>query len=115
MKLPVVLLSCSLWTHNHPKRMMLCRFNAVDPDYNEQILSNKTIGKLTAHVVFLLLAISLYISRSLPRVKHANSVDMFSIFVFCSRISATVWDIVSSLSSQVLRLDSILLIAYSID
>ena len=30
---------------------MLCRFNAVEQDYNEQILINKTTGKLTAHVI----------------------------------------------------------------
>ena len=29
--------------------MMLCRFNAVEQDYNEQILSNKTTGELTEH------------------------------------------------------------------
>ena len=29
--------------------MMLCRFNAVEQDYNEHILSNKTTGKLTEH------------------------------------------------------------------
>ena len=30
---------------------MLCRFNAMEMDYNEQILSNKTTGKLTVHVI----------------------------------------------------------------
>ena len=30
---------------------MMCRFNAVEQDYNEQILSNKTTGKLTEHVI----------------------------------------------------------------
>ena len=31
--------------------MMLYRFNAVEQDYNEQILSSKTTSKLTEHVI----------------------------------------------------------------
>ena len=37
-------------THKHPKKMMLCRFNAVEQDYNEHIC-NMTTGQLTEHVI----------------------------------------------------------------